>query len=287
MPASVALRYVAIIAGTVLWDVGAVLQKKAMQRLPPTRPRVLDLAGSPLWVGGMLITGVGWGLYVLGLEQVPVSAARTVTGGSYVVLALFSMVFLRAPLRGAEWLAVAAVSAGIVMLGLSETARSGLAAAPSVSRLVPGVASIVVVCLLLLLAESRLHGRFLVKPLFVFAAFSGLCSSVGDLLVKVLLAGGGGLVLAAVTTVGLVAFYLAGFYMLSRAYQAGTMVGAIVVSDFFARVGALFPGVIVLSEPLAGPGGGGILRAVGFALVLGGSLLLGRFGAVAPGNGST
>jgi hypothetical protein len=80
----------------------------------------------------------------------------------------------------------------------------------------------------------------------------------------------------------LIGFYFTGFYMLSRAYQVGTVVGGIVISDFFVRVGAIFLGSIVLSESLGASGHMGALRGVGFLLVLGGSLLLGRFGALAP-----
>lgn len=67
--------------------------------------------------------------------------------------------------------------------------------------------------------------------------------------------------------------------MLSRAYQVGTVVGGVVVSDFFGRAGALFLGAISLSEPVLGAGAVGLERALGFLLVLGGSLLLGRFSA--------
>jgi hypothetical protein len=62
--------------------------------------------------------------------------------------------------------------------------------------------------------------------------------------------------------------------------KSWTVVGGVVISDFFGRVGALFLGALVLSEPIGGTGAGGLLRAIGFLLVLGGSLLLGRFSSV-------
>ncbi len=73
-------------------------------------------------------------------------------------------------------------------------------------------------------------------------------------------------------------FYLAGFYMLARAYQAGSVLAGVVISDFTARIGAIFLGAMVLSEPLTGQGSAGLLRLAGFAAVLAGSVLLGRFG---------
>jgi drug/metabolite transporter (DMT)-like permease len=289
-----ALRFLAIILGTVLWDAAAVLQKKAVGRLPPSRPRLAALFTSAGWMGGLLLSFAGWGLYVFGLDRVPVSAARTITGGSYVVLALFSMVFLRTPLRAQEWLAVGLVTAGIIILGLIEpVSPAGTAAWHAVSlwRILVGIGAIAAVsgCLYLFRRSPGQPPRRVLSLLMIFAATSGLLTSVGDLMVKVLLsfprAPAGlapGLPALAACAAGLIGFYFTGFYMLSRAYQVGTVVGGIVISDFFVRVGAIFLGAIVLSESLGASGQMGALRGVGFLLVLGGSLLLGRFGALAP-----
>jgi uncharacterized membrane protein len=277
-----ALRYLAIVMGTVLWDVGAVLQKKAIEALPPTRLRVVSLATSGRWMAGLSVTAVGWGLYVFGLDRVPVSTARTITGGSYVVLALFSIIFLKTPLRLPEWLAIVLVTSGILLLGLGAPSVNA-GAALSLPSVVLG-AGCVGLFSLALFSFGKLKRRpaaALLTPLVLFAAISGLLSSVGDLLMKTLLSIGFALPWrAAAVVAGMIAFYVVGVYMLSRSYQAGSMVGGVVISDFFARIGAIFLGVLALSEPIAGAGMNGVAHAAGFLLVLGGSLLLGRFGSV-------
>ena len=276
-------RYVAIVLGTVLWDVGAILQKRAVSRMPQGRLPVIALLRSPGWMLGLLVTTAGWGIFVYGLDKVPISAARTITAGSYVVLAVFSLIFLREPLSLAEWLALAGVTLGIVMLGLQERPAAS-PIVPSADKVLIGIAcmSFLAVVAFILRQLLKSSSRARVVSLFAFAALSGLLGSVGDLLTKVLLA----LVqkapaapLLVLTAAGLISFYVTGFYMLSRAYQFGTVVGGIVVSDFFGRVGALFLGSLVLAEPIGGPGSGGLLRAFGFLLVLVGSLFLGRFAA--------
>jgi hypothetical protein len=138
---------------------------------------------------------------------------------------------------------------------------------------------------LLLGRPAGARRRPLLKPLAVFAALSGLLSSVGDLMLKILLSAVESpgpflqrLAPLCAAGAGLIAFYLAGFYMLSRAYQAGTVVAGVVISDIAARIGAIVLGAVVLAEPLRGPGSTGLLRLAGFLAVLGGSLLLGRLG---------
>ena len=286
---STVVRYLAIVLGTVLWDVGAVLQKRAVGRMPSGRLPVQALLGSGGWMLGLLVTAAGWGMFVFGLDQVPISAARMVTAGSYVILAVFSTVFLRTPLSLWEWAALACVTIGILLLGLQESPADAPVIPPAI-RVILGAACITVLSIIVFFVPRFLRGlsRGTAVALFAFSALSGLLGSVGDLLTKVFLALAQAqpvpvpsLILAAA---GFIAFYLTGFYMLSRAYQSGTVVGGVVVSDFFGRVGVLFLGSLVLSEPIGGRPGAGCRRAVGFLLVLGGSLLLGRFAAASDGR---
>lgn len=269
-----------------MWDAGAVLQKRAVDGLPGPRMRVRQLLGSPGWMTGLVVTGAGWGLYVFGLQAVGVAAARTVTGGSYVLLAIFSVVFVGTRLRPAEWAAVIIVTAGVAILGSTEP---GSPASPPViqpTRVITGLSIVIAACAALLaftLSGSR--ARRILPSFAAFAGLSGLLSSVGDLMVRILMTGPAPVAFAACAA-GLVAFYLAGFSMLSRAYRTGTVVAGVVLSDFAARLGALLIGALALGERIAAFGGPGLERAAGFLLVLSGSVLLGRFGADARARAS-
>jgi drug/metabolite transporter (DMT)-like permease len=285
---AIVIRYLAVVVGTAFWDLGAVLQKKAVDGLPAGRLRGADLLRSGRWMAGLGVTAAGWAAYVFAIDAIPVSAARTISGGSYVILALFSLVFLRVSLSRIEWFAVGVVTAGIVLLGLQErgapAAQAGIAA-PLRAALATALVLAAAAALLLLSRRTSSRPRPPVKPLVAFAALSGLLSSIGDLMLKFLLSlleSPGPLGARALALAGggaaLIASYLAGFYMLSRSYQTGTVVAGIVISDFTARIGAIFLGVLVLSEPLTGAGASGLLRLAGFLAVLAGSLLLGRFG---------
>jgi hypothetical protein len=168
---------------------------------------------------------------------------------------------------------VALVTAGIVLLARTEPTSPGAPAVPGLAGVAQGLAIIAVLCAAVAAVRRR------IPAVVVFAALSGLLSSAGDLMVKLILGGPGPAAFAAFAA-GLVGFYLTGFYMLSRAYREGTVVAGVVLSDFTARVGAILLGAVALGEPLLGAGAGaasGLERLAGFLLVLGGSLLLGRF----------
>jgi hypothetical protein len=162
---------------------------------------------------------------------------------------------------------VALVTAGIILLARTEPASGGASAVAGPSGIAEGLGIVAVLGLGLVAAR-----RWIPEVVF-FALLSGLLSSAGDLMVKLILGGPGAAVFAACAA-GLIGFYLAGFYMLSRAYKAGTVVAGVVLSDLGARVGAILLGAVTLGEPLLTGGAG---RLAGFLLVLGGSLLLGRF----------
>ncbi len=289
---TVTASYAVIVLGTILWDAGAILQKQAIEKLGSERLRVIKLVGSPRWMLGLAANAVGWGLFVLGLNSVPVSVARTVTGGSYVILALFSTIFLRTPLKLPEWLALICVTCGIVILGVQGQA-GGVAKdtlLPSAARLAIGLGAIVAIC-----GSIRLAARG-AGSVFGLAAISGLLSGAGDLMVKLITVlaregarplAGAGIAAIGLSGVAMAAFYVTGIYMLSRAYQVGTVVAGMVISDFFARVSAIFLGAVCLSESLIASGQGGPLYAVGFLMVLGGSLLLGRFSSRAVRTASS
>ena len=119
---SLAVRYFAIVLGTVMWNVGSILQKRAVGRMPAEKLPILALVRSPEWMLGLLVTAAGWGMFVFGLDEVPISSARAATAGSYVVLAIFSTVFLKTPLSLAEWAAIVCVTGGILLLGIQENA---------------------------------------------------------------------------------------------------------------------------------------------------------------------
>jgi len=287
---SIWIAIVLISLCALLWDAGIILQKLAVDALPRIRldrrfgRSLLGLLSSGRWMAGLAASAAGWGLFAWALAFTPVSVARAIQGSGFVILAVFSMVFLRQRLTAADWLGIALVTTGVAALGIAErTPAAGAgaitgAAAITVTGLLPGVIACVVVAVgawaLPALRGTRRPG------VVSFSIAAGLTLGVGDVLTKVALLevqrGAWGLFAAAAA--GLVAFYVSGFLVLSRAYQHGRPIVVTAVSDLLARLVAIFLGIAALGEaPPADPK----LRALtvlGFAAILSGAFLLSRFG---------
>jgi drug/metabolite transporter (DMT)-like permease len=267
----------------VLWDAGIILQKLAVDTLPRIRldrglgGSLRRLLSSGRWMAGLAASAAGWGLFAWALAFTPVSVARAIQGFGFVILAVFSMVFLRQKLTAADWSGISLVTAGVAALGIAER-TPGPPGPVSMAGLLPGIA----VCLaaavgvwgVSILRKSRAPG------VVTFSVTAGLLLGVGDVLTKVALveAQRGAWPAFAAAAACLVAFYISGFLVLSRAYQHGRPIVVTAVSDLCARLVAIFLGVAALGEVPAADPVPRVLTVAGFAAILTGAFLLSRFG---------
>ena len=78
------------------WGVAVIMQKKAADKLPlitmgkGSFKTIWAFIRSPLWMGGLVLTGIGWGVFVFALNFTPISLARAITATGYVLLAVLS-----------------------------------------------------------------------------------------------------------------------------------------------------------------------------------------------------
>jgi drug/metabolite transporter (DMT)-like permease len=268
----------------ILWDVGIVLQKLAVDKLPRIRfdrglpAALLSLLRSARWLAGLAASALGWGLFAFALVFTPVSVARAIQGSGFVVLAIFSLLFLRHRLSGREWIGVALVAAGIAALGISENSSESLQVEFSLLRLMPALAACILVCSAAYIIPGIL--RIGLPWAVAFSIIAGILLGLGDVATKVLieLAQRHGSGLAAVGVGGgLVVFYVSGFLVLSRSYQHGRAILVTAVSDLCSRLVAISIGIGVLGEALAKDPLMRALAVAGYAGIIVGTVLLSRF----------
>ena len=268
----------------VCWDVGVVWQKQAADTLPKIEMGrklfkiIKAFVSSRKWIGGLIISGLGWGLFAFALNYTPVSLARSIQGSGFVILAFFSIFFLHHRLKAWEWMGVIIVTAGIVALGLSEPIENQTAGVMIPSLLVPAVGVAIAVCFVIYAARSIFGFGF--NWLIVFSISAGVLLGLGDILTKAIMVSINEK--AYIIALGFIApfmilFYLVGFFVLSRGYQQGRAILVTAVSDFCARLVTIFLGVFAMREVFPEELFYRDLRLGGLAAVLLGTILLARF----------
>jgi drug/metabolite transporter (DMT)-like permease len=112
-----------MLVATSAMNVGAVLQKKAVDRLPPLdgQPLLASLKGvlgAPLWLVGWVLGTAAIVLNMVALGYADMSVVQPLNGFGLVVLALTSRAVLGERLTGATVTGMGAITAGLVILGL-------------------------------------------------------------------------------------------------------------------------------------------------------------------------
>jgi drug/metabolite transporter (DMT)-like permease len=229
-------------------------------------------------MAGLAASAIGWGLFAFALAFTPVSVARAIQGSGFVVLALFSLLFLGHKLTMREWAGVALVTSGIVALGIADSHSQSIQSAVSLGRLLPSLAA----CLLACVAASAVPAllRIRVPWVIVFSVVAGTLLGLGDAATKVLLTalqGTGFGFLAGGAGAGLILLYVSGFLVLSKAYQLGRAILVTAVSDLCSRLTAIFIGMSALGEKLSGDPRLRMIAAAGYAAIIVGAVFLSRF----------
>jgi multidrug transporter EmrE-like cation transporter len=264
--------------------VGVVWQKQAADTLPKIEMGrklfkiIKAFVSSRKWIGGLIISGLGWGLFAFALNYTPVSLARSIQGSGFVILAFFSIFFLHHRLKAWEWMGVIIVTAGIIALGLSDPIENQTAGVMIPSLLVPAVGVAIAICFVIYAARSVFGFGF--NWLIVFSIFAGVLLGLGDILTKAIMVSINEK--AYIIALGFIApfmilLYLVGFFVLSRGYQLGRAILVTAVSDFCARLVTIFLGVFAMREVFPEELFYRDLRLGGLAAVLLGTILLARF----------
>ncbi|MCE7743281.1 MAG: hypothetical protein GOP50_12595 [Candidatus Heimdallarchaeota archaeon] len=114
---------ISIVSGlifTALYNIGFVLEKKAILKLPPEKKEgVLNLLKSiltnKLWLLGLFLTIASMGFYYLALLWAPLSAVAPLSGFGLIVLIVYAHFDLKESLKKLELVGFALVIVGIVV----------------------------------------------------------------------------------------------------------------------------------------------------------------------------
>jgi drug/metabolite transporter (DMT)-like permease len=271
---AVTLGLLATLAAAVCYGVASVLQAVAARAAPQTRgvdPRLLlRLLGRGPFLGGILLDVAGFASEFMALRTMPVFLVQAAIASNLAVTALVAVPLLGARLRPREWVAVAAVCAGLAMLAASTGPEGSVPIGADFRLALLG-------CVVVLAAVGFAAGR-LRDPArsAVLGLVAGLAFGIVALAVRALPDLSPAHLVRDPATYALVGGGVVAFLFFATGLQRGPVtvtIGAMVVAETVAPAAV---GVLVLGDhtrPGYAP-----LAVAGFVVALVGTLALARFG---------
>jgi len=263
------------VASSAVLTLGLYLMKRQAERLPLLGGgwRLTAWAAflrDPVWLGGLTLQIVGYGLYFIALRYAPLSVVHTALNGGIVLFVILSVLGLGEEPQALEWLGVALIVASLIALSAS---LSSAPAAPGPAREVGLFSAAVLAFAALAWLADRRPGRMV-----SLSVASGLLLGLASVYAKGLANNVSPTSAAAIGYLLLMSgANIVGFALMQAALQVGPGVVAMPLFSALSNLVPIVGGILVFGET-APSGAPHILRPIAFALTLVGGALLAGFG---------
>jgi uncharacterized membrane protein len=107
--------------GTCSLNIGFLLQKSEASDLPSIKgQKILETLALVLkcrrWLFGTLLTSTGWILFLIAITLAPLSVIAPLNNAGVIVLVLFAILYLKEKLNLYEWIGLAAIIFGVILI---------------------------------------------------------------------------------------------------------------------------------------------------------------------------
>jgi drug/metabolite transporter (DMT)-like permease len=276
--AATALAVLAALAAAASFGVAAALQHRQARLTPDAGGlRLLArLAGRPLWLAGIALAGLAYGLQALALAFGPLALVAPIVATD-LLFALPVAARWSRPLRARDWLGCVLAAGGVAAFLAAAPPSPGRSSAPARDWLL-AFAVVGLVCGLTLAAGRVAAGpvRAALTATAAGAVF-GLTAAVTISLTRLLRVVGPGATLAHWQPWVLLALGAAGLLLSASAFQAGTLAASLPVMDTVEPVSGVLLGTLLFGERLAVSPAGITLQLAGALAAIAGIALLGRY----------
>ena len=269
---------------TVIMNAGLALQKQGASRLPKigkdkSSEVLRAFFTNWLWLAGLFGLLFGWGLYLYSTKIAPISLVQPTLGLGLAVLALFSVFYLKEKIRPMEWIAIAGMILGMILLGISAVEEHEVAQ-PRWSPLLIITALILFLAFLAyFLAKKEKLGALRTDSLL--GMVSGLFIGMGALYVRamfVLAEAGENLLAFGVCLPVMVGANVLGLGIMQSGFQHGKALIVVSLEAVLNKIVAIIGGIVALGEKLPEDELLAGMRITAFILILFGTGVLSRFG---------
>ncbi|MBA2558672.1 MAG: hypothetical protein H0V07_02075 [Propionibacteriales bacterium] len=263
----------AALTAAVLFGTASVVQAIAVRRLPTSGALsarlVAQLLSEPLFLAAVALNLVGFAMHLIALRSIPLFLAQSGIAFSLAVTALLAVRIFGDHLGTSDWVAVAAVCAGLALLAAAAGSVGDETASP---RFVLGLFVALAALATSGFVVSRQHGVVWTGLLGLLAGFGFAGVSVAARVLPSLTPGA--LVRAPAAYALLVSGGIA-FLLYSLALQRGSVTGATAPMIVSQTVTPSAVGVLLLNDGIRS--GWMLVAAVGFVVTGVGAVALARF----------
>jgi drug/metabolite transporter (DMT)-like permease len=287
--AGTAIAVLAALGAAGSFGVAAALQHRQAQLAPraagPSLRLLARLAGRPLWLAGIALAAVAYGLQALALAFGPLALVAPIVATD-LLFALPVAARWSRRLGPREWLGCALAAGGVAAFLAVAPPSSGGSDAPPQDWLLAfgGVALLCGLAVAVGRPASPGAGnvRAALTALAAGAVF-GLTAAVTLSLTRLLRTAGPGATLAHWQPWALLALGAVGLLLSAGAFQAGPLAASLPVMDTVEPVSGVLLGTLLFGERLAVSPMGIAVQLAGAAAAVAGITLLGRYpGTTAP-----
>ena len=221
------------------------------------------------WMSGFVATSLGWVLFVQATALGDISLVQPLMSAGDFLLVIMAVVFLKERLGSMEWAGVLLTVLGAVALAWE--AEDSQVAAFAGTRLIVLLAVLGLAGAAFLLANRKSK-----QPEIFLALVVGMCFGAGSILTKALTVGYSGpgktlmtwSILLDPLLLAVVLANVAGLVLLQAAFQRGRAAVIVPLQLAMANAITVLAGVVIFAEHIT------VLRALGIALIIGGTVLL-------------
>ena len=280
---SIQLAIALAVVASIGFNVAAAFQKAAAVRLPklsfpPERLALRAFLTNRAWMTAFTISGVSQGIFLVAAANAPISLVQPLLGTGLVVLAGFSVFYLKEKLGAGEWTGILTLIGGLALLGASAEAGEvrGLEAI-SWCRLMGLTAVLLASVFAARAIEQRRPGSFSIE--LVVGAAGGIMIGIGALFTRVTMLEfqAGHVVFGVVLIFITMGMMLSGVFTQQGGFQRGRAMTVTTVLAVLNKVIAIFGGMFALGEVLPENTTKQRLRLGALAALLLGTVLLARF----------
>ena len=254
--------------GYFMWKLSADHEQPKIGNAPAWEV-VRSLVSDWRWLSGFVATSLGWVLFVQATALGDISLVQPLMSAGDLLLVIMAVAFLKERLGAMEWSGVLLTVLGAVALAWE--AEDSQVMAFGGSRLLILLGILLVAGFAMLLANRKSQ-----RPEILLALVVGMCFGAGSILTKALTVGYSGpgktvmtwSILIDPLLLAVVLANVSGLILLQAAFQRGRAAVIVPLQLAMANAITVIAGVLIFAEHIT------TLRALGIALIIGGTVLL-------------